>query len=204
MQESALLLQKLSLVRCPHCGIDKPNLNGTVDPFETKNHAGAKSRHWRVYVCNNCGGAVLAFANNPKDVVQRIFPDSPTIHQVIPERTREYLAQALNSKSAPAGAVMLASSAVDSMLKAKGYKTGSLYARIDQAASDHLITTDMARWAHDVRLEANDQRHADEASTLPDEADAERVCDFAMALAEILFVLPARVQRGIKQAGPKQ
>ena len=69
--------------------------------------------------------------------------------------------------SAPAGAVMLAASSVDAMLKEKGYNEGSLYARIGQARDDHLITADMAEWAHEVRLDANDQRHADEAAALP-------------------------------------
>ena len=54
----------------------------------------------------------------------------------------------------------------------------------------------MAAWAHEVRLDANDQRHADEGAPLPAEADAAKVIEFAKALAEFLFVLPARVARG--------
>ena len=34
---------------------------------------------------------------------------------------------------------MLAASAVDAMLKEKGYIDGSLYARINKAAEEHLI-----------------------------------------------------------------
>lgn len=95
---------------------------------------------------------------------------------------------------------MLAASAVDSMLKIKGYTEGSLYTRIEKAAGDHLITKEMATWAHEVRLDANDQRHVDEAATLPTTEDATRVVDFALALAQFLFVLPAKVQRGIDSA----
>jgi hypothetical protein len=102
---------------------------------------------------------------------------------------------------APAGAVMLAASAVDAMLKLKGYADGSLYTRIEKAVTDHAITADMAKWAHAVRLDANDQRHADQAAILPTQEDAKRVIDFAAALAEILFVLPSRVQRGIQPKG---
>ncbi len=97
---------------------------------------------------------------------------------------------------APAGAVMLTASSVDAMLKAKGYKDGSLYARIEKAAEDHLITKDMRDWAHEVRLDANDQRHADEEAPLPSNADADRSLTFANALAEFLFVLPAKVAEG--------
>lgn len=106
--------------------------------------------------------------------------------------------QALASLQAPAGAVMLAASSVDAMLKEKGLKEGSLNTRIDAAAQQHLITPEMGAWAHDIRLDANDQRHADEASVLPSEADAVKAIDFANALAQFLFVLPARVERGRK------
>jgi len=86
------------------------------------------------------------------------------------------------------------------MLKNKDLKEGSLYERIDQAAKQHLITPDMAVWAHEVRLEANDQRHADEQADMPDDNAARRTLDFAIALAELLFVLHKRVQRGIQEA----
>ena len=95
---------------------------------------------------------------------------------------------------------MLAASAVDAMLKAKNLKDGNLYSRIDKAAKDHLITSDMALWAHDVRLDANDERHSDENATMPNTLDAKRSVDFALALAEFMFVLPAKVQSGISEA----
>jgi hypothetical protein len=95
---------------------------------------------------------------------------------------------------------MLAASSVDAMLKAKAYTTGSLYARIEAAAENHLITQEMSEWAHEVRLDANDQRHADEAANLPKTEDGERAIEFARALAEFLFVLPERVQRGRSNA----
>ena len=93
---------------------------------------------------------------------------------------------------------MLAASSVDAMLKEKGLKEGSLNTRINEAATSHLITKEMAAWAHDIRLDANDQRHADESVALPNEADAKKAIEFANALAQFLFVLPARVERGRK------
>lgn len=144
---------------------------------------------------------MIAWANQHGAEVSEHFP---TAHQVdidVPERPRSYLQQAHESLHAPAGAVMLAASAVDSMLKLKGFTDGSLYSRIEKAASEHVITQDMAIWAHEIRLDANDQRHADDIAALPSEADAKRVIDFANALAEILFVLPNRVQRGLHPTG---
>jgi hypothetical protein len=91
---------------------------------------------------------------------------------------------------------MLAASAVDSMLKAKGLMKGDLFPRIQEAVKSHLITPEMGEWAHEIRLDANDQRHADDSTPLPGIEDAQRVIDFAEALGEFLFVLPSHVTRG--------
>jgi hypothetical protein len=153
---------------------------------------------WSIYSCGTCGKLVVAWANDHNQTVQEYFPKYDTIDLEIPERPRAYLKQASESLHAPAGAVMLAASAVDSMLKAKGYSDGTLYARIDNAAANNAITSDMAEWAHAVRLDANDQRHADEGVSLPTSDDAQRAIAFAATLAQLMFVLPARVKRGLK------
>jgi len=56
----------------------------------------------------------------------------------------------------------------------------------------------MAAWVHEIRLDANEQRHADEGAPLPSGADAAKVIEFANALAQFLYVLPARVEKGRK------
>ena len=58
--------------------------------------------------------------------------------------------------------------------------------------------------AHLVRLESNNERHSDEELELPSAEDAEAVFDFAMAFAEYLFVLPAKVERGIIRSGKEE
>jgi hypothetical protein len=126
------------------------------------------------------------------------------IDGTIPTPARDYLQQANDTLHAPAGCILLAASAVDSMLKLKGYKEGNLFSRINKAAKEHLITEGMSKWAHEVRLDANDQRHADENRGLPTIDDAKHTLDFAKALAQFLFVLPAKVDEGIKAANPEQ
>lgn len=84
------------------------------------------------------------------------------------------------------------------MLKLKGLTGGTINARINTAAEQHIITQDMAAWAHQIRLDANDQRHADLAAPLPTLEDASRCVAFATVLAELLFSLPTRVTRGIE------
>jgi len=193
-----LLASQLELSRCPHCGVDKPNL---AFAWQVESMAfNTERRYWRVYICARCAGLVCAEAPGWDHLTNRIIPAPQDVSEDLPPRARAYLDQAISSLSAPAGAVMLAASAVDAMLKAKNLTNGSLYSRIDEAAKAHLITAEMAEWAHDVRLDANDQRHADEDSPLPTEAQARKCVEFAQALGQFIFVLPARVERGIKSA----
>jgi hypothetical protein len=132
--------------------------------------------------------------------VQGMWPTLGRSDQALPARVREYLDQARETLAQPSASIVMSASAIDAMLKARGLKDGSLYDRIDQAATIHLITADMAQWAHQVRLDANDQRHADETMPLPKSEDARRCLDFAEALGDVLFVLPARVTRGRAEA----
>lgn len=187
--------ESLLIERCPHCNIAKPRLQ-RAQQFDTTNHAGGDSRSWGVYICATCGGVSLAVSHfNSQHPIANLWPSPESVDDSIPARARQFLKQAIASIHAPAGAVMLAGSAIDAMLKEKGLKEGSLYSRIKKAAAENLITSEMALWAHDVRLEANDQRHADDEAELPEEADARRVIEFSKALAQFLFVLPAQVAR---------
>lgn len=190
------LTSQLQLQRCPHCSVDTPSL---IQQWrgETRDQAGQNTRRWILYACTRCGSLVTASANQFDQPVLEFFPSNPTIPEDLPSRASAYLEQAIASIHAPAGAVMLTASAVDAMLKTKGFAEGSLYSRIDKAAADHVITTEMAQWAHAVRLDANDQRHADEAGSLPTGDDAKRCIDFASALGLFLFTLPARVRKGL-------
>jgi Domain of unknown function (DUF4145) len=194
---------QLKLDRCPHCGIASP-LFGKLWLNNTTSFDGRRTRTWVVYGCSTCGGVVLCGGDPNRLEVTEQYPRGEKIDDpAIPERSRNYLGQAINSLHAPAGAVILAASCVDAMLKTKGYKEGSLNSRIEQAVKNHLITEAMGKWAHAVRLDANEQRHADEAAPLPTVDDARRVIEFAKALAVFLFVLPAMVDKGINDATQK-
>jgi hypothetical protein len=187
---------QLPLERCPHCNVARPALNRQWGN-QSQDYAGQNIRHWTVYACASCGGMVLAYTpqNQNADIAQ-LWPTPQTVSDAVPARARDFLTQAIASIHAPAGAVMLTASAVDAMLKDKGYADGHLNPRIDAAAKDHLITNEMAAWAHEIRLDANDQRHADQGAALPSAADATKAIEFAQALAQFLYVLPARVERG--------
>ena len=194
----ATLSNHLALARCPHCRIAHPNLSATSG-FATENSNGNFQRLWRFYTCKTCGGVVTAWGSYQDGPIIQMFPSDQSVDEDIPRKAASFLSQAIESMHAPAGAIMLCASSVDAMLKEKGYRSGNLYERIDKAVEDHLITKEMGTWAHQVRLDANNQRHADDDVELPEEEEAKRCVDFVLALGEFLFVLPSRVTRGLKE-----
>jgi DNA-directed RNA polymerase subunit RPC12/RpoP len=193
------LEQTLKLNRCPHCSVDNPNLT-IVYNFQTDSDNGNNPRLWSVYRCVRCGGVVTASCNSNDGVrnVIEIYLEPATVNEILPPKVKSYLQQAIDSVFAPSGSVMLCASAVDAMLKEKGLKEGSLYTRINKAATEGLLTNEMAIWAHQVRLDTNDQRHSDTEAELPNVDNAKQAIEFARTLAEFLFVLPSKVTKGIE------
>lgn len=195
------LEQNLILNRCPHCKVDNPNLtiNTRVNTssFNEKN-----KRYWAIYICQRCGGVVTAFSFLQNGSIEDYYPRQQEVSDTLPLRAKEYLQQALNSLHAPSGAIMLAASSIDAMLKEKGYdnEKKSLYTRIEKAAEDHVITAGMKDWAHEIRMDANYQRHADKDVELPTTKDAEKTIAFTQALAQFMFEIPAKIDKGIKDA----
>lgn len=116
----------------------------------------------------------------------------------MPLKVKTYLQQAIDSVFAPAGSVMLCASAVDAMLKEKGLVEGTLYSRINKVAESGLLTKEMATWAHQVRLDANDQRHSETANDLPTMDEAKQAIEFTKTLADFIFILPLKITRGIQ------
>ena len=214
-----MLDEVLRLDRCPQCGTALPHLGlqyivDTPLPGDYKWWI-----YWAIYKCESCANIVAAKSRTEghrvirndhtlfvsgelvKLAVEEIIPRTASYSSSIPGRPLTFLTQARDCLHSPAGSVMLSASAVDAMLKHKGLIEGTLNTRIDEAVKQHLITEDMGKWAHQIRLDANDQRHADMNAPLPEQKDAELCLEFAAALAESLFVLPARVSRGMIKAG---
>jgi len=145
----------------------------------------------------------MAVTRHGSNLVIECYPRVGEIDATVPQRPREYLKQATESLGQPVASIVVSAAAVDAMLKEKRLSQGSLKDRIDQAAASHLITDGMKQWAHQIRLDANDQRHADHTASLPTQEDARRCLEFAIALADFLYVLPAKVTRGIQQSAPQ-
>jgi len=197
------LSTSLQLEHCPYCAIARPQLARIT---ERENNRRGGHRRWGVYECLGCGGLIVAAARagDPAHGIIECYPDVPhDLPDTIPTRPREYLRQARDLLAQPAGSVMLSASAVDAMLEEKGLKDGRVYERIHDAVAQHLISEDMAQWAHQVTLDPNDPRYVDGRASMPSLEDAQRCLGFALTLADVLFVLPGRVTRGIAESEPR-
>lgn len=198
------LSTSLPLERCPHCAIPQPQL---ARISERENNRRGGHRRWGVYECLACGGLVVAASRggDPTHAIIECYPTAPNEPpETIPRRPREYLRQARDLLAQPIGSVILSASAVDAMLQEKGLKEGRLYERIHDAVKQHLISDDMAQWAHQVSLDPNDPRYADVGVSTPSIEDARQCLSFALTLADSLFVLPGRVTRGIEESEPRR
>ena len=190
------LSTSLPLERCPRCAIVQPQL---ARVGERENNRRGIHRRW-----SSSGSPAAARVGDPMHIIVECYPGAPDEpSDAIPARPREYLRQARDFLGQPTGSVTLSASAVDALLKEKGLKEGRLYERIHDAVAQHLISEDMAQWAHRVSLDANDPRYAGERASMPTTEHAQRCLRFALTLADILFVLPGRVTRGIAESEPR-
>lgn len=201
---------------CPRCGRANPTLavlGGIQTITLTEYGMAGQFRFCGLFKCTTCGRTVLAESRPSPSPgfsgqlpVETVLPVSEAIDTEIPPKPRQFLADAMASLNAPTASIMAACSAIDAMLKEKGIRrrddSGRERVRIDAAVAENVLTADMARWAHKVRLDANDQRHADEDAEMPNRDQAAQIFELAKGLAEILFVLPAKVVGGGDAANP--
>ena len=199
MAEDLIARGTLAMHRCPHCQIAKPLLREIALVPQSGNN---RVPDWFAYQCTNCGGMILVQAHPGTRTVNRLFPDIREAPSELPDSAHRYLSQAYRTvQDAPDAAAIMASSAVDDMLKQKGYTDQrSLHDRIDAAMDNHLLTDDMAKWAHRIRFVSNNPRHADESNPHVEPNEARRMLEFAEALAQYLYVLPGLAQEDSKGA----
>jgi len=132
--------------------------------------------------------------------VAHLYPDAKSAHEDLPERARAYLDQAYETMHAPDACAVMCGSAVDAMLKELGLSKGSVYDRINEAVAKNQLTKSMGEWAHEVRLGSNRPRHADTEKPHVTPEEARQSVEYTEALGNVLFVLSARVARGLEEA----
>lgn len=201
--------QVYGIERCPQCGVAKPLLQkiDKAHKHYTNSDTYDPQEYWYFTTrCSSCENHVLFYGKRPEPDVKsdsepeglsivRSFPELEQASDELPPMALKFFQQALESRHAPDGALMLAASSIDSMLKDKGFTEGSLFTRIGDATKSGLLTAEMEAWAHEIRLSANEPRHADDDFEGATTEDAEQIIAFAKALGEYLYVLPSRVRR---------
>ena len=145
---------------------------------------------------------VLAAAHGFDFPVLEQFPPALTVNPGVPDPMRSLLQQAVESFHAPAGCVLLVESAIDAMLREYGYREGSIGLRLDRASNEQLIPAGMLQWAQQLRFGCNCPSGTHKP--LPTLDDAKDAVEFGLAMAEWLFVLPARIQRGVRATAPEE
>lgn len=198
-------ISNLQVNRCPHCNVAKPQLANIWVVQNPIRHDDGAHVYYSNYMCTSCHEVVLVrgvtYDDHTLDGELVIWPKGQQeVDDSVPDRARELLEQVGQSLHTPDASILVCASALQAMLEEKGLKTGSLNERIDKAAEKQLITQDMKRWAHQIRLESNDARHLNRGDRNARRKEADQCFEFALALAEFLFVLPSRVTRGIEAA----
>jgi hypothetical protein len=204
--------------RCPHCQVANPQMKQlwqTPHPVHPKDSPNV-GHVWAVYQCTTCSQMTLVKCKPSirADIrknwpalnlqVADIFPTHAAVQAEIPGPANRYLVQAHETLQSPDASAVMSASAIDAMLKDKGFGKGSLYERIDAAVTAHVLTEGMGKWAHAVRLEANNVRHADASNPHLTQPQAKQVLEFATALGDFIYVLTAKIEKGAENAAPKR
>ena len=192
---------------CPHCGIRSVAFTIAseqlvrVDPiflYDT------------FATCGRCGRGILAsFETASGETPTRllkggkdhqiglptIFPTAPSTGAPdrTPERAADYFRQGMeNLPNNLDAAVSMFRSALEAGLREKFPDIeGTLYQRIKGAAEQGGLTSDLADWAHHVRLGGNDAVHGEEQLL---KEDVERLQTFTELVFLYLFTLPGMLE----------
>ncbi|MEC7741173.1 MAG: DUF4145 domain-containing protein [Pseudomonadota bacterium] len=190
--------------RCPYCSVAAPQILLVHNADPARPFDGSPKSRWAAYRCTSCASWIVVKGDpaeavaNPRIV--EIVPGFAQAHEDLPDQARRFLDQAMQTLASPDASAVMSGSAVDAMLKQLGYEKGSVYERIDAAVKDRHLTEPMGEWAHSVRLGANRPRHADKEAPHLSSDEARQSLEFAEALGSFLFVLTAKINRGIEAA----
>lgn len=158
--------------------------------------------HYRMLRCSGCGrGALAKFHDNgnlPAELESfypRALNAAPLPASVPDGIVREYReAELCASFEAWRAASALLRSTLEKTLKANGYIKGSLQAKIDEAASDGIITAARSQKAHDdIRVLGNEVVHDEWRSV--DESEVQAALHYTQRVLEDLYDDRASVEK---------
>ena len=201
---------------CPHCGTARVG-------FELVNESWLP-RHecWHVCArCNHCVGLVVLNLKShreeedaPSDYytsdpalfeIKEMYPESVAkIPDHLPEDVERLFRQGADNLPAnPDAAGAMFRKTLEAILRDKcAATTGTLIKRIDKAAELGVLTSDLAGYAHTIRLEGNEAAHG-----TYDEADAVQLHSLVRLVLNYVYTLPgmqAEIDAKARAAAPAE
>lgn len=210
---------------CPDCGGAISNFESSMQGrplggIEIQGGHVHKSSHFQsisymLVRCTGCNRGGLAKVHFPQSASSSIPPylewffptmaETIPLPRLVPESVRNEFQEA--EKCAGAGAWRAASamlrSGLEKMLLANGYTRGSLKAKIDDAAKDHVITQARMQRAHDeIRVLGNDIMHDEWRVVTQDEYELAH--HYVQRIAEDFYDDRASVEKILQSVGKLQ
>lgn len=184
---------------CPHCGTSHVAFELVQESWLPH------SSRWQACArCNRCSGfVVLEFEEGPDEDDSPISPSgwNPTEFHIekmhpasdaeiplyLPEDVKRFYSQGVdNAPTNPDAAGIMFRKTLEAVLRDKcATATGGLFKRIDHAAEVGILTADLARYAHTIRLEGNEAAHG-----TYDKADAQRLHSLVKLVLQYVYTLP--------------
>ena len=174
-------------ITCPWCGVltpPRPEWDAT---------------EWKTIRCLECSNVTLLHFKQGH-AEPDLYPSSPkaSADHRIPSPIRDDFIEAQKDFSIGShkSAVVMCRRALQAAAVEKGATKGKkLWEQIDELANQHVIIPEMAKMAHQIRLEGNIGAHPDEDG-LEDIAkdDATEVIDFTEAFLAAIYVIPRKVE----------
>lgn len=202
---------------CPYCGTAHV-------AFELVDESWLPRRNERWHVCarcNHCAGFVvldmMAYADqeNPPSLyymsnpewfkIEKVYPASGAeIPAHLPEEVERLFKQGTDNVPAnPDAAGIMFRKTLEATLRDKcPAATGTLFQRIDQAVELDVLTDDLGRYAHTIRLEGNEAAHG-----TYDETDAEQLHSLVTLVLNYVYTLPgmqAEIDANARAAAPPE
>lgn len=174
---------------CPHCG------QGTFFTCNAQfaNEAGS---HF-LLLCPSCLRSVLVIAKGFDMWTYPSIPP-PTIDENLPDHVRADYEEASKCYSAGlhTAAAIMCRRLIELSVKEKGAEGPNLYQKIEHLVKSGLLTPELGRVAHAIRIIGNDGAHPDYPDLVDlTQRDAERALDFVRLYTEYVYTLPAKTAK---------
>jgi len=167
---------------CPHCGV-----YSTISVVSI-----AGSSHY-IYMCDHCSKLFLLVMDKGK-VIDQYPKRTPKLDAAIPLDVANDYIEAIKcfDVSAFKASVVMCRRALQTSVIGKGASNGRLIDQIDELCRKGVITEDIGKWSHEIRLTGNIGAHPDGLEDVTPQ-DAEDLLKFLEEYLNYVYVMPAKV-----------